>query len=188
MIRSSALVGLAAALFGLLSVAEATVALPMTLQELTSESTVVVHATVLARESSWDDTKSRIYTFTKLGVMRTLKGSVPNKEITIRQWGGTVGNVVMHVPGNATFKVGEEVVVFLSAEEGLHFVVGLAQGKFRVQAEASGKKVATRDTSEIGFASWDEKGRMQIAPRWELDRPMYLDELEARVKKAAQSR
>jgi len=91
---------------------------------------------------------------------------------------------VMGLPGNAPLKVGEEVVLFLTRDSHYHYVVGLAQGKFSVRTDGTGRKVVSQDLSGLAFARWVSGGRMILSRRLELARPQYLDDLEAEVKAA----
>jgi hypothetical protein len=164
--------------------AGATVAVPLTFERLTAEADLVVQGAVLEQKSFLGPNKERVYTHTRVLVLRTLKGKTDERILTVRQWGGAVGALRMVVPGNASLKEGEEVVLFLSREAPHHFVVGLAQGKFTLQADASGRKIASRDLSGITFARWSQNGKFSLSKRWELDRPLTLDDLESAVKRA----
>jgi hypothetical protein len=162
--------------------AHATVSVPLTLRQLATESDAVVHGRVLAQESTWDVTSGKIYTHSRVQVVRSLLGKVSDPEIMVRQLGGQVGKVAMQLSGNASLKVGEEVVLFLSRDASYHYVVGLAQGKFAVNVDEQGRKVLTRDLSGLSFATWDARGRMHIGKRWELERPLTFAQLEAELK------
>ncbi len=83
-----------------------------------------------------------IYTYITLSVLESVKGAKGEKFITIRQLGGTVGNLISVVPGMPSFKTGEEVVVFLSAKDqaGYPWVMGLQQGKYSVVMDDNGLK------------------------------------------------
>jgi hypothetical protein len=160
------------------------VSLPLTLRQLAAESDAVVHGKVLAQESTWDVTRGKIYTHTRVQVLRGLLGKVGDLEIMVRQLGGQVGKVAMQLSGSASLKVGEEVLLFLSRDASYHYVVGLAQGKFAVTADGQGRKVLTRDLAGLSFATWDARGRMQIGKRWEIERPLTFEEIEAELKAA----
>lgn len=170
------------------SVAHATVSIPLSVAALTREADVIVRGKVLDQVSLWDPLKGSIYTHTRVEVLGTLKGQATDREILVRQMGGRVGNYVMKVSGNARLKPGEEVVLFLTRDAQYHYVVGLAQGKYSVEADASGRKRLVRDTTGLTFASWNAQGKMILGKRWELARPLYLDELEALVKRAITSK
>ena len=171
-------------LLAMMGNAGATVAVPLTLEALTKQSDVVVQGTIVETKSFWGPNKQRIYTHTRVEVLRTLKGVAKAQTLVVQQWGGEVGGVRMDVPGNANLKTGEEVVLFLTNDAQFHYVVGLSQGKFTLQADATGKKVASRDMGGIAFARW-KNGKMTLSPRFELAKPLALDELEAEVKRAA---
>ena len=166
------------------SSATATVVRPLTVSALTSRAHVVVQGRVLDQVGSWDSLKRGIYTHTRIGVLRSLKGEVAEKEILVRQLGGSAGGYVMGLSGNAPLRVGEEVVLFLTRDGHHHYVVGLAQGKYAVRADGSGRKVVSQDLSGLAFARWTPGGRMILSRRLELAGPRYLDDLEAQVKAA----
>jgi hypothetical protein len=164
--------------------ATATVVRPLTVADLTSRAQVVVQGRVLDQVGLWDSQKRGIYTHTRIEVLKCFKGDVPDKEILVRQLGGRSGGYVMGLPGNAPLQVGEEVVLFLTRDSHYHYVVGLAQGKFAVLPDGSGRKVVSRDLSGLSFARWDPGGKMILSRRLGLVPPTYLDELEAEVKAA----
>lgn len=164
--------------------AQATVAKPLTFEALTKEADVVVHGVVVDQKSFWGPQRERIYTHTEISVWRTLKGKTAQSTLVVRQWGGAAEGAVMHIPGNASLKVGEEVVLFLTRDAQHHFVVGLAQGKLALRADAAGRKLAHRDLSGLTFATWGPNGKMTLGKRWALDQPLALDDLESAIKRA----
>jgi hypothetical protein len=82
------------------------------LDELARVSPVVVRGHVYAVDSAWD--AGSIYTYVTLDVAETLRGDVPTERITLKQLGGTVGEMGMYAAGQALFSPGEEVLVYLS--------------------------------------------------------------------------
>lgn len=146
------------------SVAQATIVRSMSLNQMAKEADVVVHARVATQTSSWNDTKSRIYTVTNLEVVDTLKGDKAKTTLQVRQIGGTVDGITQSIVGNANLKVGEEVVLFLDSDEKLpfHYVIGMAQGKYSIDRSAGEPRVAR---SLAGLALADVKGdRAQLKP------------------------
>jgi len=115
----------------------------ISLEELSSMSSVVVQGTVKHVLSVWAPDGSDIYTYVTLRVGSTLKGRVdrPGAHI-IRFRGGRVGPVVSMVKGAPVFRKGERVVLFLTSpdQEGFPRVLGLAQGKWTIK---QGKVVCT---------------------------------------------
>ncbi|MEZ4473757.1 MAG: hypothetical protein R3F60_23795 [bacterium] len=125
--------GLALALVFTAGAASATIVQSLSLDDMSRKADVIVHGTVVEQATAWNDTRSRIYTVTTVEVKERLKGKGETR-IRIRQLGGTVDGITQSIVGNARLSVGEEVVVFLTqdAEKGLHYVIGMAQGKYTV--------------------------------------------------------
>jgi len=159
------------------STASATVAEELSIEELTSEAILVVRARVAAQYVVPDrGPRGQIYTRTELTVLDYLKGD-GLRALTVQQLGGQYGDLEMRVTGNAALRPGDEVVVFLDHDPqmGLSYVIGLAQGLFRVNRTAHTARV-DRDVSGISFYA---VGAMPYAlPTLVLD----LETLETRVR------
>lgn len=113
----------------------ATIVKSLSLDQLAKNADVIVHGTVDRQTSSWNDARNRIYTVTEVRVEEALKGDLKRNEvIVVRQLGGTVDGISQVISGNAQLAEAEEVLVFLRAdpEKSLHYVVGMAQGKYAV--------------------------------------------------------
>jgi hypothetical protein len=133
--------------------AEATIVKRLTVAEMARRADVVVQGTVVRQSASWNAERTRIYTVTELRVVEALKGTATaGATISIRQLGGTLDGIVQSIAGNARFDVGEEVVVFLDQDEALplHYVIGMAQGKFSVRRTGPAVQAA-QDTSDLAF-------------------------------------
>ena len=135
------LVGLLAA-----SAAFATTVQKLTLQDLTKKSDSIVRARVTDATSSWDANHKEIYTYTTFQILEPVKGRKGETTLTIREIGGTVGNIASIVPGMPSFKKGEEVVLFLTQKDaaGYPWVMGLQQGKYTIM-EKDGAKFVRND-------------------------------------------
>ncbi|HYR51743.1 MAG TPA: hypothetical protein VET83_03925, partial [Candidatus Dormibacteraeota bacterium] len=105
--RNFILVGLAALGLVLAQAASATTVQKFTLQELTKKASSIVIGKVEGATSSWDAANKEIYTFYTITVSQPVKGAKGGETITIRQLGGTVGNIASIVPGMPSFKKGE---------------------------------------------------------------------------------
>ena len=125
--------------------ARSTIVRSMNLDQLAHEADAVIHGRITHRSSSWNDTKSRIYTVTQVEVIETIKGQAKAQQILkIRQIGGTVDGITQTIVGNASLTVGEEVVLFLDRDEKkpLYYVIGMAQGKYTVDRTGAKPRVA----------------------------------------------
>lgn len=167
------------ALLSLPAAAWATTVLRADVPALTRLSDAVVRGRVVSLQSHWTGDGLRIVTDVRLEVTEALKGA-PAHTITIRQPGGTVGNIGQRVSGLASFKAGEEVVVFLERRGPVHVVTGLAQGKFHLDRLKDGRVRATPDDSGDARVV-DPKTRAPLTP----DRaPRSLERLRAQVREA----
>ena len=130
--------------------ARASVLVAMDLGRLCRDADVIVHGEVLRQDSAWED--GRIVTRTTVRVAAALKGG-PGNEVVVRSLGGVVGRTGQVAHGEARFKTGEEIVLFLSNLGGDYRCVGMAQGKFRVAVEPeTGARTAVRDLSGLALA------------------------------------
>ena len=108
----------------------------ITLQQKTAEADLIVVGTVNNVEARWNDptSKSQIYTYVSLSLKEDVKGSSPDKDITIRILGGEVDGIGARVEGMPVFLKGEKVLVFLIRD--LHsdnfFVLGGTAGKYQI--------------------------------------------------------
>ncbi len=167
--------------------AHATVVVPKTVEAMAQEASVVARAVVLASQSAWDDDHRRIYTYTELQLRSAWVGS-PQSPLVVRTLGGVVGSVGMRVSGSPQFEPSDEVVVFLAddpLESGHYVVLGMAQGKWRVEGE-----LAVPDSHGLVFAADDGRGGWTVAHGEHGARSapaMPLEALEARVRAARAS-
>jgi hypothetical protein len=162
-------------MLALLPLLAATILGPADVGSLTAASDVVVHARVLRRTAAWGaggEKSGQIFTRVVLEPVETWKGEL-SRELAVLVPGGTVGDLDQLVQGVASFRDGEEVVVFLQRRaHGVYSVSRWALGKFSVgAAKASLPKRALRDRSGI---------LCQGCGADEAD-DLSLDELRARV-------
>jgi hypothetical protein len=106
--------------------------IPLSVDELASQSDLVVHATV--KTKSCDRTaEGRIFTRVTLEVTDVWKGRLATNHLQVLHGGGTIGNVRSEVSCQVEYTPGEEVVAFLVFNpRGDAITLGLAQGKFHV--------------------------------------------------------
>jgi hypothetical protein len=83
---------------------------------------------------------TRIVTDTRMRVVRSLgQQSTPDAELMVRTLGGIVGDRGEFVDGEATLPPNESAVIFVRRHEnGLHGIVGMAQGHYPLRADARG--------------------------------------------------
>jgi hypothetical protein len=167
-------------LFVLAGSAIATVVKPMSVEELTDKSAVVVMGQATDSWTSWNPQHTRIYTYSRVKVNRALKGSQP-ETVVVKQIGGSADGYTQHIAGVQTMRSGESAVLFLrpsEAQDGTYVIVGLMQGHFRVARDVSGKTVVSN-----GILGAEEVSGQTI--RSYRGSNMTLQDMEARVRKAA---
>jgi len=106
---------------------------------------VILLGKVTQKVSSWNVSKTRIYTTTNLQVEEFLKGSNGQNNVEITSPGGEVGEVgelYTHLP---TFDQDEEVLVFLKkdAQNNKYKVLNGVDGKITVLEDAVTKEKIT---------------------------------------------
>ncbi len=161
---------LTVALFGLLlpMTAQGTTVRGFTTRAMTLEAAAVFRGRVVSKTGIWSDDKSKIYTESVIAVGEVLAGKVDKKQVTVRQLGGTVGEVRMHVEGIAPLTVGEEVVLFARTDGARWYLVGMAQGKFAVTRDKAGAEIVTREVAGLKRVQVGKRvGVSQRSPRWD---------------------
>lgn len=166
----------------------ASVVIYQTDQEMTLKASRIVRAKVVKKVSQWEPKEKRIYTYITLVVLDPLKGATGAQELVIRQMGGTANGIGMHVPGSATFTIGEEVVVFLETirqQPKFHHVMGMAMGKFKVVEDAKTKaRTLVRQLKGVSLARRTPQGRFQIKHGKDVVsiKPVVLDTFVNKIK------
>ena len=99
------------------------------------------------------DVRGRIETRYTLAVARTFLGDAAPQR-TVRVPGGVLPDGTgLVLPGLPRLALGEEALLFLSAEgrTGLRVPVGLAQGRFRIERTANGARQLVRDVADLAL-------------------------------------
>lgn len=130
---------------------QASIVEALDLDVLVAESDDVVLARVMKQASHYDE-RGRIVTDYTMQVEETEKGqTAPGAAITVRRFGGVVGNRGMRIAGEPSFKVGELVLLFGKRDgETLLRPVGMAQGAMRI-FEQNGERWAKSDTQGMAL-------------------------------------
>jgi len=116
--------------------AAATVMVRASVEALTAQSEIVALGTVVdaVATDGGPHGEAGIFTRVELVVAQTWRG--PHEDARVL-WvhGGRLGDRAMRTHGQATFAVGERVVVFLDEADGALFPTGMSQGKWRVEGD-----------------------------------------------------
>jgi hypothetical protein len=146
------------------------------LVELTTGADRIVVADVLSVQAAWDSAHRTIHTTIEISVRENWKGETPaGGRLTIRQPGGTVGEIEMTVRGMATFAVGERTLLFLRRSQ----VMGMSQGKRSLRWEPIAQRwlVDPSDHSEV--VTIDRNGGLRAAGAGRVE---ALDSLRDKVE------
>ena len=159
----------------------ATTVKPLTIEELTASAVLVVEGQATETWSTWNTQHSLIYTFTRIHVTKTLKGTSADT-VLVKQVGGTANGYTQRVAGVNPMRPGDVSVLFLrpsAAKDGTMVVVGLMQGNFRIEREANtGSTVVNNGVSDVHQTTTQGVTQYRGAK-------MTLRQLEALVQKAA---
>lgn len=119
----------------------------ISLERISRESHTIVYGTVLSSYSQWEE--KNIFTYTTVRVKESLKGN-NSSTITVKQLGGTVGEIGQEVSGSPRLVLGEDVVLFLTQWKGAFWIHSIVLGKFSIISE-NGRPVAFNDLNNIGL-------------------------------------
>jgi hypothetical protein len=177
---------------GLASSAHATVMLPLSIEDLAVKSSAVVRGRVLSSEAAWDPQKQRIYTNTVVEVLDPIhaKSELP-RQITIRTLGGEVGKIGMKVSGTEKFTLNEEIVVFVRPDPVVATafqVIGMSQGKYHIEREATGGAVAIPSVEGLAFVRPEgPSGTLKVDPSTPPPSRIPLVQLRERILAAVKT-
>ncbi|MCI0350360.1 MAG: hypothetical protein L0Z53_13125 [Acidobacteriales bacterium] len=129
----------------------ATTVRPVSIENMAGRSSLVAEGRAISSWSQWNASHTLIVTYTRFQVSRVLKGAAA-REVTIRQPGGSAGVYRDVVHGVRYLRPGQEAALFLKESgdgDGSMTVVGLMQGMFRIEREASGAAFVSNSTSGV---------------------------------------
>ena len=127
-----------ALLLGLLCApVDATIFVPMAVEDLTRSSPVVVIGTVDSVTGL--DSDGRVFTLASVVVEQVLKGDLTDSVITLKENGGATADRQEIIFGAPSYQPGERVLLFLTTRaDGSLRTNQLAMGKFLVETDAAG--------------------------------------------------
>lgn len=148
----------------------------MSLAELTSTATSIVHGRATQSQAVWSPDRKRIYTEVTLEVDDRLKGKGSGTTVVTIP-GGQIGNIRYEVSDMPAIDEGEEVVVFVwQHPSGRNLVTGGSQGKLVV--ERAGSLSLAQVTGPFGLS--DDAAGKTIEPGAQA--AIGLDDLKTRIK------
>ncbi len=126
--------------------------------ELVQKSDGIVIGVVVSARSA-EVEKGSIETFYEVALDQVLKGPfAPRTNIEIHSPGGVVDGRFTIVESAAHFRIGDEVLLFLTPHRGGWTPTDLTLGKFRFDVTSGGYSVVVRDAEDI--AGWDRDGKV----------------------------
>ena len=107
------------------------------LARIANESDLIVKGKIIASETrELNNKKGAIYTFVELLPETVLKGELPKSKIIIRTEGGCAPSGLCMASSNApTYKLDEDVIVFLTKEGDIYVTTYLFQGKYTLKQD-----------------------------------------------------
>lgn len=130
----------------------------LTLKEMCNQSTDIVIAKIVAKNSYYSFDKKDVFTDVTLKVTKKIKGKFKtNEEIKIKTYGGTIDGITTLIVGGPSFQENTSSVYFFEEKKSTktgkienHRIVGFSQGKFDIIEEKNEKKVK-RDSGFTRF-------------------------------------
>ena len=132
------------------------------LEELAAESDRIVLGRVLFSES-FLRRDGQIWTWHRIEVEREIRGDAPaDDEVIVETMGGQIGEIGMRVEGEASFQVGERVLVFVhgGGPYKAFRTVGMGQGVMRVRRE-KGVDTVRQSREGLLLVRRDREGRLK---------------------------
>jgi hypothetical protein len=143
-------------------------------EELMVGSAAVVQGRVLEVRSFWNEDHTSIVSEARVEVEDLIAGEAP-AVVTIRTFGGEVGNYRVEAHGFPTFSPGEKAVLYLRADGDAFRVTGHAQGHYRVRATAKGDFAVP--TLGEGVRLFTRDGQLAPAPA-----SLQLDDFKNQIR------
>jgi hypothetical protein len=161
---------------------DATTVVPLSFEQLVSESSSVVYGRVIDVRSQWTADRRFIESVVSIEVLRGIKGGA-HESIAFTVPGGQVGRYLNVIPGAPVFAAGDHAVFFLTAHgPRLPVTTGLTQGIYRVQRDArSGEMLVMPPVLEPASGGRIVRGDVRR-------KPMSLSAFEGSVRAADRAR
>lgn len=150
------------------------------LEELTGNAENIFLGT--CQTASTEQVDGQLFTRYRFAVTETIKGEQrPNLELLLP--GGEFQGTRVRIPGMPAFVPGEEMVLFLTAENqlGHAWPVGLGQGKFRIQRRGAAKQARIYQELD-GLSFHDPTAAKPAAPQPASLQGLPLDQFLGQVR------
>ena len=157
------------------------------LNQLTKESSAVVHGRIEASRVEWNTARTRILTVYTVRAERYLKGFLgPTFELT--EPGGELHGLAMRISGAPHFRLGEEAVLFVWTDgvRGRQQAIGFEQGVFRVRRDPrTGMKLLSRSAplQKAGEVTSSGRGAGAVEGRTDGELSRFLAQVSQAVER-----
>ena len=162
--------------------ADGSVVQGLELEELTAEADRIVLGRVLFSES-FLRRDGQIWTWHRIEVEREIRGHDPDqRELIVETMGGQIGEIGMRVEGEASFQLGERVLVFVhgGGPYTAFRTVGMGQGVMRVRRE-KGVDTVRQSREGLMLVRRNAEGRLK-RDSGALPEPERLDALLSKLR------
>lgn len=176
------LMGPVLAAFLITSPADGSIVQGLELEELIAKADRIILGRVLFSESFLRSDR-QIGTWHRIEVEREIRGRAPDeREVIVETLGGQIGDIGMRVEGEATFQVGERVLVFVrgGGPYTAFRPVGMGQGVMRVRME-QGVETVRQSREGLMLLRRDAQGRLKRS-LGAMPRPERLDVLLSKLR------
>jgi hypothetical protein len=161
---------------------------PLSVEELAARAEMVARGRVVGLETL-RDARRQIFTRIEVAVDEVWKGPASDGTLQIVASGGVLGDERVEIPGQAAYRVGDEIVAYLARNgRGEWVTIGLGQGRFLVSTDAltGGQTVANLFWGIEGSAAGGRTTAARAGSRAPWKRPITIDELRRRTQEAGQ--
>lgn len=121
--------------------ASATVLTQLSLSDMAARSAHVLVGTVEQVRPQLLSDQGVIVTEVTVRCTRSLRGVREGQVLTVRHLGGTVNGIGQRVFGEASYRVGEEVLLLAEERAGSYYAVGMAQGALHIDRSSGAPRV-----------------------------------------------
>lgn len=159
------LIGFVLVYFACAAPSHASTFILMSESDLATRSIAAVTGNVTAIEAAADPATGGVNTYVHIAPADVVFGSLPGGPLVLREPGGRLRDRSEWIYGSPEYRIGEEVLVFLSQNsDGTLRTTSMSMGKFTIESDDRGTLNALRDLGE-GAALWDmEQGELITDP------------------------
>jgi len=136
---------------------DTTLAVALSLEDMTNQSDVIAIGNCVETRSVWVD--RTLVTMATVSVTETIKGTEASNLTVVLPGGADVNRkfpVAVSYPGAPRLTPGEDVFLFLSSDpdfSGNYTVAGFSQGKFSIVNDEDGEPLVSRDLTRMQLQS-----------------------------------